>query len=309
MDDPWLLARLGERLTKPSEALEQIKMLEALDLATIDFQDLENLINAKFPIIPYNAGIIKEGNLLFRARINEEIEPYNTFQDIYVKAAEKIQNYGRAHKPHERIFYSASNFKLASLEVLQSFKTSIDVKSKVAFLTVGVWRVKEDLHIASIIDSKALHEIRKDIAGFYSENQKLLNNGNLTDDIVKANNLICQFFSDQFTKKDIKSEHDYKISAFYTSTLRKMNSFVAKKYYRERFDGINYPSVANKYRGDNQALFIESADKKLELINALQVVCSNFNFDEGTFVPGIMHEAEIIGEGKIRWKAEIYRPS
>jgi hypothetical protein len=178
----------------------------------------------------------------------------------------------------------------------------------VAFLTIGVWKVLEPLHVANIIDSPALHSIREDIKRNFEKHQKLLNSRHLTNEIVTANNLLSQFFADQFTKREIKSHYDYKISALYTRRLRIMNQHIAKKFESNKFDGINYPSVAMKYKGDNQAIFIESAKKKLKLVNTIQVVCSNLDFDNANFVAGIIHEAKSINDGKIVWKEEIYSP-
>ena len=87
-----------------------------------------------------------------------------------------------------------------------------------------------------------------------------------------------------------------------------MNSFTSQKYEADKFDGINYPSVAMKYKGDNQAIFIESADTKLEFTNALNVICGNVDFQNGEFTTGIHNEAESIVNGEITWKREIYRP-
>lgn len=297
-----------ERFTKTSDAIKYISELELLDLRQISDEELENKIDNYFKLIPYTGATIPVGVELFRARINVGDNPFDKVKDIYIPPTDLITEYGRANRPNEQIFYSASNFKQASFEVIQNLKYSIAPDRQVVFLTIGIWRVKEELHLTNIINSPVLHSLRQDIVEAFTHNQKLLNNGILKEDIVNANNLISQFFSDQFTKDKIKSHHDYKISAFYVRRLKAMNKLIADKHQSAKFDGVNYPSVAMKYKGDNQAIFIESATKKLELVNTIQVLCGNLNFDRGDFLPGVLHEAESIIDGIIKWKSEIYTP-
>jgi hypothetical protein len=290
------------------ELTQHIQYLENLKLDEIDDSTLENYIDKSFPIFSYTDGVIPAGSELFRARLNFDEEPFSEVKDISTPPLNLIKSYGRANKPNEQIFYCASNFRLAAFEVIQDFKNSLSPKHEVAFLTIGVWKTLRPLHVAIIIDSPILHSVRNDIKENFEKHQKMLNHRHLTNEIVTANNLVSQFFADQFTKREIKSHHDYKISALYTRRLKTMNNYVAEQYKSEKFDGINYPSVAMKFKGDNQALFIENLETKIELTNAIQVVCSNLDFENANFVAGIMHEAKTIQNGKIEWKSEIYRP-
>jgi hypothetical protein len=300
--------KFEQRFTKTSQAVKFISELEKLDLSQISDEDLESKIDDCFSIIPYTSATVPEGSELFRARVNIGNKPYDLVKDIYVPPIDLIKSYGRANRPNEQIFYSASNFKLASFEVIQNLKNSITPKAEIAYLTIGVWRVREALHLTNVIYSPILHSLREDILEAFTHNQKLLNNGTLREDTVTAHNLISQFFADQYTKSNIKSHHDYKISAFYSRRLKAMNELIAPDFQSEKFDGINYPSVAMKYRGDNQALFVESVERKLELINTIQVLCGNLDFEKLEFLPGIMHEAESIINGTIKWKTEPYQP-
>jgi len=296
------------RFVSVDEAINLIEHLEQLNLSEVDDTYLEKFIEDKIKIVPYTNGVIKSGAELFRARLNKDISPYTEVKDIWIPPADLIKYYGRANKPKERIFYCASNFRLASFEVIQDFKNSLSPKQEVAFLTIGVWKVIEDINAAAIIHSPVLHKVRNDIKDNFQKHQKILYQKHITPEIATASSLVSQFFSDQFTKHEIKSHHDYKISAFYTRLLKTMNSKIAPEFAKEKFDGINYPSVAMKYKGDNQAIFIESAKKKLKLINAIHVVCSNLDFESGDFTAGIMHEAKSIVDGKIVWKTEVYSP-
>jgi hypothetical protein len=307
MTDSYTQKEFENRFTKTSDSIKYISELESLDLTSISDEQLEEKIDTYFHLFPYTSSIIPVGSELFRARLNIGELPFYEVKDIYAPAIDLISNYGRANRPNERVFYSASNFKLASFEVVQNYKNIYSHKGQVAFLTIGIWKVKEELHLANIIHSPILHDLRNDILDAFNKNKKLLSNGTLKDDNVNAANMILQFFSDQYTKEKIKSGHDYKISAFYAHRLNIGNEFIANEYQSDKFDGINYPSVALKFKGDNQALFIKSADEKLEIINAFQVLCTNFDFDNGEFLSGVVYEAESITDGLIKWKSEFYK--
>ena len=296
------------RFVSVDEAFKLIEHLEHLNLSEIDDIYLEKYIEDKIKIIPYTNGVIKAGTELFRARLNINEKPFTEVKDIWVPPIDLIKEYGRANKPNEQIFYCSSNFRLASFEVIQDIKNSLSPKNEVAFLTIGVWKTLEDINLADIIHSPVLHKTRGDIRANFQKHQEILYKQHLTPEIATASSLISQFFSEQFTKYKTNSHHDYKISAYYTRLLKTMNSKIAPEYIKKKFDGVNYPSVAMKYKGDNQAVFLESAKQKLELINAIQVVCSNLDFESGDFTAGIMHEAKSIIGGKIVWKEEIYRP-
>lgn len=290
-----------ERINKPEEALRKIQFLKTLDLSKINDLELTKLINNSFNIIPFTSGIISAGTQLFRARINHEKSSFNCIKDIYTPPACCIKEYGRANKPGERVFYCASNLKLAAFEVLNYSKSKLDVSLDNLIITIGIWRPKVDLHVACIYDDRKLHPLRKDILDDYLINQDMLFNGNISDNAAVSNSLLLQFFAEEFTKSNIINTNDYKISSFYFSTLRQSNSYISEKHKSEKFDGLNYPSIAMKYRGDNQAIFIESSDSKLELIDAIEINCKNIDFDIPDFEPLIINETESINKGKISW--------
>lgn len=300
--------RMANRFTKPADAVRYITELESLDLSTVTDRQLEALLDKFFPVFPYTRGIIEAGEEVFRARINVNNVPYTNVKDIYVRDRDAILTYGRAHRPCEQIFYCSSNYLLAAFEVIQEMKHDNNPNGVVADLTIGIWKAQRDLQVTNIIHSKKLHDLRKDILELYKSNQDLLNNGRLQSETIDANNLLLQFFSDQFTKDNIKDNAEYRISSLYASRLKQANDLLAPQYYSERFDGINYPSVAMKFKGDNQAIFTDNFQSKFQIVNAIQVVCGNINFETGEFMSGVLHEAESIDDGVIKWSKEIYQP-
>ena len=219
MDKSYTHKEFERRFTKTVDVIKYIAELETLNLSDFSDEQLENIIDKYFYVIPYVDTKILAGHKLYRARLNINNTPFDKVSDITAPQKEYIIEHGRANKIGERIFYCASNARLALFEVIQDLKYKLKPELEVASLTIGEWRLKADLHVACIIHSPILHQLRKDILDAYNDTQKLITNGSLQEDVVNANNLLCQFFSEQFTKDNIKSSHDYKISAFYASRL------------------------------------------------------------------------------------------
>lgn len=300
------------RIIAPEQAIEHLNTLKALDLNAITDEELEALFHSLFHIMPYSSGKIAEGAMLYRCRVNEQKRPYEEVKEIFVPPASVITSHGRANKPNEQIFYAAFNSLLAINETVNglknvdalsydSIKKYPDLQAGIAFLTVGEWRIKKPLHVATIIDSPKLHSLRKDILQSYEALQALLNNGTLKPETVSSQNLLSQFFADEFTKDPIKSSSDYKFSSMYTSSLRMANTYISEAHKNQRFDGINYPSVANRYEGDNVALFTESLLDKLEIVRAFQVVCTQIDFSTGQCQAYVLSESKKIENGVIHW--------
>lgn len=291
-----------DMLTKYDDALKAIKKLEKLELSDISDKELEVLLDDLFPIIPITSTYIPKDELVFRARINKGNRPFTEVKEIYVRDSDLINNYGRAHKPNEQIFYCASNYLLAANEVMQDLRNCNGAQDLVVNLTVGVWKVQKELHVTNIIHSKILHSLRQDILEQYHNHQKIFLKRAFRDETINSHNLILEFFSDQFTKENIKNNHEYKFSAFYASRLKQINELIQPPYQAEKFDGVNYPSVAMKFKGDNQAIFTNDFDSKLKLINAIQVTCDNINFETGDCNTRIINQDEFIKDGIITWQ-------
>jgi hypothetical protein len=301
-------SKYEESFPEPLDAVKHINFLKSLDLSKITDGELESEIINRLHIIPFTSAIIPKNDEVFRARLNINKKPFTNVEDIYAPPREKVKESGRANKPGERIFYCASNFKLAAFEVIQNLKHSISPSHEIAFLTIGVWRTNENLHVSNIIYDEKLLKLRSDVNHAYEEIQRMLNNGHISSETALSNKLILEYFAEEFTKDNIKNGSDYRVSNFYIKSLRKSIDLIAPQYSSEKFDGINYPSIAMKYKGDNQAIFIESANTKLEIVNAIEVIVGNIDFERGDFTVGILHEAESINNGIITWKTVPYLP-
>lgn len=292
----------------PSEenARQYVEHLSALDLSNIGDNELETLLDSMFPNFVYNHIYVDAGKLIYRAQLQPS--PIKSISRISIAPEKYVKEYGRANRPKESLFYGANNFDLAAFEVCQWYKNRPGA-NHVGEVTVGIWRVKKQLHLASIVSSSAVNEKREDISVANERLMHQLENKSLPLRAKIASKIFLAFMSDQFAKMNINKHEEYKISALYTRRLYKMNEMIADKYSNLRFDGVMYPSVSMKYRGDNIALFKDAFVEKVEQVpvKAFFAMYGNLDFDQPRFTPGILHESDRFDGDEIIWKTEIYR--
>jgi hypothetical protein len=270
--------------------------LNALDLSKISVEDLKDKINSCFPIINFGEIMWDSRYHVFRVRRNQynEFNPYNNISEIGLAPADDTP-FGRANYEFDPIFYGSHQGDLALFESNQNLPEYERFTPQ--NFTMGVWKVKENetLRLAPLIDSDQVKAVREDMVKVSEFSDQLYSKHITSEKVIESSRIIRKFFADQFAKSDIKSNHDYKISSFYATTLKAFNALSWVK-----FDGILYPSVAYKYRTDNVAIFPQSL-YKLEPIKCLSVISYNFDFEAGTLTKGITAEGTVAENGDIKW--------
>ena len=153
--------------------------------------------------------------------------------------------------------------------------------------------------MAPLLYSEEVKTVRKDINSYVNQNRKYMES-KYPSQSVQIHDLIMKFFSDQFSKKNISSHNDYKISALYSKILEDINASQSDIQY----DGIIYPSVVANFLGTNISLFDNNLDSKIELTKAHKVLCANIDFAETPkFGVAAISESDAIDEsGNITWK-------
>lgn len=288
------------------QAQKDLKTLKNLSLSDFNGKALEKVIKRYIPVTPHYPAHLDEGAFIFRARLNKLNKPYSLVEEIDIPDKKYVKDYGRANLPNSPVFYGALDLELALFEVCQEYKSSLDPKREAAFITAGQWKVKkgEKLYLSSIYQSKEYHKARPDLKNSYDTNTNFLNNETLNKDKAKVLQWYIEFMADEFSKRNIANTDDYKISAYYAESVKNFNNLTNSF----KFDGLCYPSVAMQFKDDNVALFKDAVENKLELVNTYYIACGNMNFDDATFVNGVIHEAKEIKNGKIIWKEELYKP-
>lgn len=299
-----------------NELLDFIKKLKSLNLEEYDIEDLEKIVYKGFGVIPFLQQPVPTNTKIFRSRINHkqikffdnfvfgnQVE-YNNVSEFGIKKAVDISEFGRANEPRESVFYGSTQLMLACAEVLQNVRKSLVTVTNPLLVTVGEWKVKKQLQLAPIYFSEKVCEVRNDLANHKNSYKKKIREKFIIHDILDINDLIMEFFCDEFCK-DIKSHHDYKLSALYSKILKKWSMSPSAQHQNSIYNGIIYPSVAMSYVGDNISLFGENLDSIIELETAYKVLCFNFDYQlrYPRFTIMVIGQMENIDEyGNITWK-------
>lgn len=235
--------------------------LKEMNLQEVSYDDIFNKLAYELKIIPFVTAKLKKGNYIERGRINSPEEIFYSETDIsYRTDIENIKKYGRANCPKQSMFYGAlkSDFieypRIVNLFEISGLFRDGDLISNGEFIfTVGKWKIKEDFEVVEIVFDKETIERIPDIKKAYEYH---LNNirQEFPEQVEEFENML-EFFSNEFAKKEISNDDDYKVSVVYT------NMAINNRGH----DGIIYPSVRTEGEGRNVVLPIEVVDKYLEL--------------------------------------------
>ncbi|WP_047548501.1 hypothetical protein [Psychroserpens sp. Hel_I_66] len=195
-------------------SVEKIKKLiaeyEIADLKKVSFNKLSVQLR-KLKWIPILTAKLNKGYHIERARINETDEIFYSETDIsYRNDYENIKTYGRANMKHQSLFYGAIESDVIKhprlinlLETSQIFRNLDKVKvDKADFvMTIGKWRIKENIEVAEMVFNKESIKNSKDVEKSFNYHL-----GNLTKEHpenLEQFRLILEFFSNQYAKKNI----------------------------------------------------------------------------------------------------------
>ncbi len=275
-----------------------IAKLNALDLNHTSFEELRNQTEELIGFTPSSWASIDVGTKVFRARTNESADRGFGFPvDLYMPPKALTVEYGRANQPNAPILYTSTNLRLASYEVLNQRLRATQASHLDATITIGVWTVRERLTLANIIHHGTLQS-SKPYRALCSQYIDVCRSDNLHPEDIESDREVCKFFCGHFIREDIKTHHDYKFSVLYTHLI--------EERFDGFYDGVNYPSVACRYSGDNQAIFAASAEKKLEYDGCFEIACRVFSEHEDDFIFVLLGEGFGSFEEKIEWKQNDY---
>ena len=235
---------------------EIIDNLKKSDLSKISFQRVVETIKS-LGLIPTTEIDITEGMIIERGRVN--IPDKLFYSESEISAREdffNIRTYGRAHPPLTSVFYGSLKSdeiphpRMTILtEISEEFRNNRN--SKITY-TVGQWRVKKPFVAYCYLYSEKLR-VSKAISKIIDEWHEIIKNSTTVNgDDAK---LIGEFISEEFAKKEIKSDNDYKISAAITEL----------KFRNTKIPAIIYPSVRADYLGTNIAMRADKVEEYLEL--------------------------------------------
>lgn len=293
------------RIPDPESTRKILSDLSQLDLNEITYNELDKLINQHFKVIPYKLCRFQKGGSLFRARKNEGEEPFKQVNQIYIAPKNRIEEFGRANKPKQQIFYCGVEMKQAAFEVLQDYKNSHSPYDGVDSVTIGEYEIIKEFDLAQVIFSSEAQKIRPEFKEHLEKEKETVDLADISEDFKKSTNMLLEFFSDKFAEPNLKNK-EYMFSVFYLNYVLGSNEFLPNNA-NFKFVGVNYPSVARKYKFDNQAMTLDAANECLKLKNIYNVLCTGFDFEKGDLTIGVLNDAKSWDDGNIEWNTELYR--
>lgn len=298
------IIKFEKRFPSFEKTKEFINTLKATDLEKTSFEDIDKMINKYFELIPFVSGTISKGNILYRARLNENEKSFENISKLGLIPKEKVKEFGRANLPNESVFYSSDNFGMACGEVFQNIKYSYNPRKEMGVTTIGEWEVLRDLNISHVYYSESVMKKREDIKFLKNYYSSLIRAKSLINtETINASDLILAFFCDEFSKNNILTTNDYKFSVWYVLRLKRMNQLIVQNSMGNTYDGIVYPSVAMKYRGDNVALLDDDLDAKIKFKTAYELICTDFDYENSAFKFTKIGEIDSFEKnGKLNWK-------
>jgi hypothetical protein len=282
-------------------SVEEIKKLiaeyETADLEKVSFNKLSIQLR-RLKWIPILTAKLNKGYHIERARINKPNEIFYTEKDLsYRNDYENIKTYGRANVKHHSLFYGAIESDVIAhprlinlLETSQIFRNLDKIKvDKADFvMTVGKWKIKEDIEVAEMVFNKNSIKNSKDVEKSFNYHLKNLEREHPEN--LEQFKLILEFFSNQFAKKEIEKDTDYMISAAFADFVINWKGL----------PGLKYPSVKSDYMGHNIVLTPATVEQYLELdIAAMFRITKN---GENSLISPIKHAKDFGGlNSKFKW--------
>jgi len=273
---------------------EYISCLKNADIEKVSFKKLIHIILQNNIHIPYTTIMLKKGAPIERGRINENNRLFKSeFEISYRTDLGNISEFGRANKPFQSMFYgSLPSEDIKSLaivlfaELVEQFRNVPETDFETN-MTIGRWFVKEDFEVADVCFSEdyfTIEEIKTRYDFWITKTKNDLLGQKEYQDLL-------QFFSKEFSKTQINTHFDYKLSSFYTEIAINAN----------KLNGISYPSVKTDYSGRNIALTPDAVEKYLEL---KEVAVFKFIVDKGKPLVLQTHYSDSLGpfNSEFKWK-------
>jgi hypothetical protein len=237
-----------------------INYLSKLDLQSTQVNDIINLLMSVGETMNINFTIGVNSTLL-RARPNKECPRFTKTKELSIKPAKSNTDFQRASTPRKTMFYGVymsgklDQHKKDIMRTTAAYETIPEIRVPnnpySEKLTLGYWTNHQKLNLMAIMHKTEYTEANPYTKEVFDAYKKYLVSGDSR--LMEKSLTFYDFLADEFSKKTIRGNYDYKISALYTEAVS-----------RHDIDGIIYPSVRLGGMSYNVALN-EGAMKKLKL--------------------------------------------
>jgi hypothetical protein len=260
----------------PVKDLQQtLKMLKETNLNKVSYMKIVHTLINDIVIIPSCIAKFHQGGPIYRARINKTGEVFTSENDLsYRTDIDKISRFGRANIPHQSMFYGAfESEEVAYPRIVNLFETSELFRNPTEddgefIMTVGKWKAKKEFKVIEMVFSKGNIQNVPEIKRAYKYQKALMRKDH--PDQIEQIESVLEFFSNEFAKKNIRCDSDYKISSAYSNLVLSQTTDV---------HGVTYPSVRTDYKANNIALFPDSVEYflKLEIVGMFKITKNGNN--------------------------------
>lgn len=259
-----------------------IKQLKKLDLQSTHVNDIITLLMSVGEIVNINLTIDINSTLL-RARLNKECPRFTKTEELSIKPAKSNTDFQRASTPRKTMFYGvymSGKLEQHEMEIMRktaAFETIPEIRVPnnpySGKLTFGYWTNHQRLNLMTIMHKKEYTEINPYTKEVFNAYKAHLATGDSR--LMEKSLTYYDFLADEFSKKTIRGNYDYIISALYSEAAS-----------RGDIDGVIYPSVRVGGVSYNVAI-TESAMRKLELEcveeATVEQIGSNVNIEVNAF--------------------------
>jgi hypothetical protein len=249
---------------KIEELITTLNKLGRLDLSSKPVKQINNYINQ----IGLSAQIgytLHPGSTILRARPNKtEVETFTTKDQLSYRPQIYNLDFQRASTPNQTMFYGCIHPSYlgkddnnsprlgACFEASDTFRNNRFIANEK--ITFSRWEVKSDINLMIIIPAVRNQNVDSFMTFMNSELDKVLQKD---PELAQRTRLINHYFSQEFSKTNIRFDYDYMISALYTDMIVKSG-----------FDGVLYPSVKSQGKAYNVCITKSATDNNLKLVAA-----------------------------------------
>jgi hypothetical protein len=243
------------------ETKQLLKTLSDLDLTKYPNDLVKDAIKG-FRAYPLNVTECHIGNVIYRIRPNTENKSFVNSSDLSYKPQEYNKTYQRASSPQATMFYGSIipqenlNSEVDMARVIAATEASNLIRNKespdgVEIVSFGKWRVIDTISLGTVIYS----EVDRNVTPYAKARAKyILELLEKSPALAEQGKLMMDFIAAEFSKKEIRGDFDYIISALFTERI-----------IEKGFDGVIYPSVRAEEKGMNVAILPRVVENKMRL--------------------------------------------
>ena len=125
-------------------------------------------------VLPTLIAKISKDTIVYRSRENENVNLFNSVDDLSCPPKELVRNYSRVNRPFQSMFYGADSEETSYSEFMESW--SYKPFGTVFNITIGQWRVMDDLNVIVIKDRERFGDEFNHIKGNIWDNIDTMTN-------------------------------------------------------------------------------------------------------------------------------------